>query len=351
MPQGSFISRRKVEKNPTFNSTSRTPSHQNYLTINDLKLGASVVIYSRTFHIVDCNDSTKRYVRENYGWGAGDLQVGEYPEDFISRRKVEKNPTFNSTSRTPSHQNYLTINDLKLGASVVIYSRTFHIVDCNDSTKRYVRENYGWGAGDLQVGEYPEDQFSITNHAKMIRETGFGVGINRNRKMHEMKEFMEAQLGKPTSKSDLGSFLRSGNSTLCFEVVWDDTDRLYGDVKFFKLYYFLADDTTEIVPIHFKNDGRDQFPKLLKRMKLPLQPNNPATSHYTWRNLMIGGTVNVYSRKMLITKADGFTRNFYMEKGTPLQGDLVLDRGVEVDFKREVPPYNGFGSEEDSLRR
>ena len=270
---------------------------------------------------------------------------------FISRRKVEKNPTFNSTSRTPSHQNYLTINDLKLGASVVIYSRTFHIVDCNDSTKRYVRENYGWGAGDLQVGEYPEDQFSITNHAKMIRETGFGVGINRNRKMHEMKEFMEAQLGKPTSKSDLGSFLRSGNSTLCFEVVWDDTDRLYGDVKFFKLYYFLADDTTEIVPIHFKNDGRDQFPKLLKRMKLPLQPNNPATSHYTWRNLMIGGTVNVYSRKMLITKADGFTRNFYMEKGTPLQGDLVLDRGVEVDFKREVPPYNGFGSEEDSLRR
>ena len=67
------------------------------------------------------------------------------------------------------------------------------------------------------------------NHAKMIRETGYGIGVNRNRKMHEMKEFMEAQLGKPTRLSDLGSFLKSGNKTLGFEIIWDDTNRLVFD--------------------------------------------------------------------------------------------------------------------------
>ena len=184
----------------------------------------------------------------------------------------------------------------------------------------------------------------------MIRETGYGIGVNRNRKMHEMKEFMEAQLGKPTSLSDLGSFLKSGNKTLGFEIIWDDTNRLYGDVNFFKLYYFLADDTIEIVPIHYKNDGRDQFPKLLKRTKVPLQPNNPTTNYYTWRDLKIGNTINIYSRKMIITKADAFTRDFYVEKSLPLGEDLILQTDDAVDFKREVPPYNGFGSEEDSLR-
>merc|ERR1719271_1337550 len=76
-------------------------------------------------------------------------------------------------------------------------------------------------------------------------------------------------LGKPTAMADRGAFLECGQETLCFHVVWDDRKRLYGDIQCFQLMYYLADDTFEIVRIHDKNDGRDQFRKLLKRCKLP----------------------------------------------------------------------------------
>jgi hypothetical protein len=37
------------------------------------------------------------------------------------------------------------------------------------------------------------------------------------------------------------------------------------------IHYYLADDTIEIREVHFANNGRDQFPLLLKRQKLPKQ--------------------------------------------------------------------------------
>jgi len=117
----------------------------------------------------------------------------------------------------------------------------------------------------MRGSPWPKDEFTVKNYQKMIRETGFGVGINRNRKKHEMKDYMEASLGKPSTIADLGAFLRHNNKTLVFDVLWDDTERLYGEVRFFRLFYFLADDTVEILPVHEKNDGSDQFPKLLKR--------------------------------------------------------------------------------------
>jgi len=245
---------------------------------------------------------------------------------------------------------YISINDLKMGGSVVeIYARGYTIIGCNDSTLRFVRANMNWTEDEMKQGDWPEDEFIKKNREKMMRETG-AVGVNRNRKMHEMKEYMEALLGKPTAMSDLGSFLESGNKTLCFDIVWDDTERLYGDVRLFKLCYFLSDDTLEIVPVHTRNDGRDQFPKLLKRSKVPKDIRNPEGPKYTWRDFRIGGIINVYQRAMTIAKADKFTRDFYASKGMHIGNNIELVRGPDVKYERQIPPYNGFGSEEDSLR-
>ena len=87
----------------------------------------------------------------------------------------------------------------------------------------------------------------------------------------------------------------------------------------FKLCYFLSDDTLEIVPVHTRNDGRDQFPKLLKRSKVPKDIRNPEGPKYTWRDFRIGGIINVYQRAMTIAKADKFTRDFYASKGITLE--------------------------------
>ena len=50
---------------------------------------------------------------------------------------------------------------------------------------------------------------------------------------------------------------------------WDDTDSLFGDVRLYKLQYYLSDDTMEVVEVLPRNCGRDPFPKFLRRMRLP----------------------------------------------------------------------------------
>ena len=39
------------------------------------------------------------------------------------------------------------------------------------------------------------------------------------------------------------------------------------------IHYYMADDTIEIREVHHPNDGRDAFPKLLNRQKLPFSAN------------------------------------------------------------------------------
>jgi len=249
---------------------------------------------------------------------------------------------------------YYEIDDLKIGNDVIIYSRKFRIASCNESTKRYVVEHCGWNDEEVRSHPLPRDQFAEVNKAKMRRESGV-PGVERNRKMHELKQVMESMLGKETSITDRGMFLENGTDALCFQVVWDDRQRLYGDIQYFRLFYYLADDTIEILRTHNKNDGRHSFTKLLKRSKLPkngkLSTVSDPSDNYLWQDLKIGGTVNVFNRVMIIARCDAFTRQHYLSKGIVLKEDMpLMVPEKKVELKRVIPPYNGFGSEEDSLR-
>ena len=246
---------------------------------------------------------------------------------------------------------YYEIDDLKIGSQVVIYSRTFHITSCNKSTRNYVLDHHEWDFDEVQSLPLPRDQFAEVNKEKMRRESGV-PGVDRKRKMHELKQVMESMLGKETSITDRGMFLESGTDALCFQVVWDDRGRLYGDIQYFRLFYYLADDTVEIMRVHSKNDGSDSFPKLLKRSRLPKNGIVSASSDcYFWKDLAIGDTINVFGRTMVIARCDIFTRQYYLSNGIELKKDMPLQvAGKTVAVKRIIPPYNGFGTEEDSLR-
>ncbi|KAL9185270.1 hypothetical protein ACHAXT_003047 [Thalassiosira profunda] len=261
---------------------------------------------------------------------------------FLRRSRVAK----------PGSASFYGIDDLKIGSQVVIYSRTFHVASCNESTREYVLGQHGWSEEDVASLPLPRDRFAESNVEKMKRESGV-PGVDRKRKMNDLKQVMESQLGKESSMMDRGQFLSCGTDALCFSVLWDDRERLYGDIQYFRLFYFLADDSIEIVRSHADNsDGRDTFPKLLKRAKLPKNGRVGSESDcYTWRDLAIGQTLDVFGRKMLIARSDAFTRQYYASNGIALKEDMplrVAEKKVEV--KRVIPPYNGFGSEEDSLR-
>ncbi len=56
---------------------------------------------------------------------------------------------------------------------------------------------------------------------------------------------------------------------LRFQCYWDDRLALYGDMRMLRLYYYLSDDTVELVEVLRPNCGRDPFPHMLRRMCLP----------------------------------------------------------------------------------
>lgn len=278
---------------------------------------------------------------------------------FLRRSKVVKpNKTLNDepSSNPFSPDKYYGIDDLKIGNQVEIYCRKFHIVNCNESTKKYVVESHGWHQVDIVPLPLPRDRFAEANKAKMMRESGV-PGLDRKRKMNDLKEVMESMLGKQTSQTDRGMFLAAGQNTLCFDSVWDDRARLYGDVQFFRVFYYLADDSIEILPVHNKNDGRDRFAKLLKRSKLPkdgkLPPGDDASAeYYNWKDLSIGKIINVFGRQMKLSRCDLFTRQYYESNGIKLEENMPLKprEEVKIDIARLIPAHNGFGTEEDSLR-
>lgn len=269
---------------------------------------------------------------------------------FLRRSRVAKpGQTLESSWGKPE---YYEIDDLKIGNIIEIYSRKFHIVNCNESSKKYAMEHHGWTESEVVPLPFPKDCFAIENKEKMCRESGV-PGVNRNRKMHDLKQVMESMLGKQTSTTDRGMFLECGQDSLCFCVIWDDRERLYGDIQYFKLFYYLADDTIEIFPVQKKNNGRDKFQKLLKRDKLPKPQTTTENSpeFVSWKDLTIGGTVNVFGRPMLIASCDHFTRKYLQSKGIGLGENMPLEpEEAKLAFERQIPPYNGFGSEEDSLR-
>lgn len=65
-----------------------------------------------------------------------------------------------------------------------------------------------------------------------------------------------------------------------YNAYWDDTDSLFGDVRLYKLQYYLSDDTLEIVEVLPRNCGRDPFPKFLRRMRLPKTTPMTGVHHF-----------------------------------------------------------------------
>lgn len=56
---------------------------------------------------------------------------------------------------------------------------------------------------------------------------------------------------------------------LRFFTLWDDADSLYGESRPVTIHYYLVDDTVEVAEVHQPNSGRDPFPILMRRQRLP----------------------------------------------------------------------------------
>lgn len=242
------------------------------------------------------------------------------------------------------------------GAEVEVYGKKLTVLNCNASTRDFLASQ-GVDAGAAQP--WPEDAYSAVVAEKKAREQE-GHGVPRN----PMKKYLEATLGN-TIASQLGGrgqFNRHDRMVLRFLGVWDNTRALFGEKTQYTLHYFVANDTVEVLEVNAPNCGKDPFPYMLRRQKLPRtakvndtqgrDDEEPASNFYHWKDFAIGNTVMVYNRPIQILSVDANTRRFFQDQGLPLLEDRAMEVQPEPVYEHKPAPWNPHfpGGEEDSLQ-
>ncbi|KAJ3220241.1 EF-hand domain-containing protein 1 [Dinochytrium kinnereticum] len=266
---------------------------------------------------------------------------------LIKRQRLPKNST-----------EYYTVQDFNIGINITFYGKTFRIVSCDKFTERYLKETENITLNRKE--EMPSDPYQEI----------------RNRPLRYPHHTIE--------KNDkLRRFLENDRKVLRFFCVWDDRESMFGELREFVsldifcraallifvvltftrqvLHYYLVDDCVEVREVQKPNNGRDPFPILLRKQQLPKSFNELSdvndTTKYTWRDFRIGGVVNVLGRAFLIRDCDEYTKKFYEEKlglkpetMTPIHVEFEDLRFGAGSVEQDLPPYNGYGSVEDSLQ-
>ena len=227
--------------------------------------------------------------------------------------------------------------DFSIGTHVEVFKRDFHIVDADPKTRRYFEETIGQPLGPAEP--YPEDGYE-------------------QKRAHLETVYMERSASrKPTlvTSTSRGSLNPETQElkVLRFFCAYED-DRELGMRHNYTLHYFLDDDTVEVKE-NF-SEGTHPFPCLLRRGPLARDalepPSNPIEEyprnldHVSWEDLRCGDTLSVYGRPILMMSCDGQTEKWYEARGI-VQVPMQIAAEKDKNEMRKLPPYNGFGSEDD----
>lgn len=246
---------------------------------------------------------------------------------FLKRQMVLKG------DQPIGEQTAFGVEDFIVGESINIYGRNYKITDAD----QYTREFYG-NLGHTQPDsiEIPVDNFTKSQvKPAPVKDTA-------------MLDYLEHTLGGGRVKSQK-QFLDNDRKVLRFYTVSDDEP--------FVIHYYLADDTIEIREVHFANSGKDQFALLLRRQKLPKQfsvgqpgLDSNQEAFLTEDEIKPREPIIAFGRTFDITGVDDFTHKYYKKNFNehfPLGG--VSEGKPPEQVPLVIPPYNGFGDEEDSL--
>ena len=92
----------------------------------------------------------------------------------------------------------------------------------------------------------------------------------------EYKEYFEVKLGGGHPNGGLDKYISNDRKVLSFKALWQDRT-VEGADNYYTINFFLADDTVEVKEARFANSGKDPYPLMMRRMKLP---KVPILTHY-----------------------------------------------------------------------
>lgn len=239
--------------------------------------------------------------------------------------------------------------DFVVGEFVEFYGRRYVIVDCDAFSRSWFKER---GIEQPEAISYPEDRYCKQLEERKVRE-GRDTSVNYGKLLNPNKVYMEARLGKFSHDSNKASqFFANDRKVLRFYCVWNEAVEIFGIKQYYKLNYFLADDTVEVRETQDPNCGKDPFACLLRRQKLPRRWEEEMSraregldasgdAYVKAVELRVGGMVNVYGRQLEIYDADEFTREYFRtEIGVELAPALPRPCPSE-QRPSSPPPFNG----------
>lgn len=295
-----------------------------------------------------------RNVRVLYYLEDDSMQVSEPKEEnsgipqgvFIKRHRIPKPDA--------AGDEFYTYNDLSVSVEIKIYGRTFRLTDADPFTRNFYEQHLATTLGPRE--DSPDNPYTSMRETQKLFATAKGtpyLSFPPNRKFDDLTQYVEAKLGMAThilTTDKLQKFLSHDRKVLRFFSIWDDSGKLFGDKRPFIVHYFLADDTVEVLEVAEPNSGRDPFPTLMKRCKLPKDTSTPGGPYVGIDDLGIGKTLTVYSKDLMLYAADRFTTEWFAsERGEDLIPIEVQDPPPPEPMM-EVPPHNGIGDPEDSLQ-
>ncbi|KAK3929061.1 EF-hand domain-containing protein 1 [Frankliniella fusca] len=235
---------------------------------------------------------------------------------------------------------YYHWKDFDVGIDVSFYSTVYHIVDSDIFTREFMQSN-GIDMGPPE--EMPEDPYIKKRSEKLPLTT----------------------MKTPTVDDKLRRFLEYDGKILRFYAIWEDDSEL-GEKRELIIRYYLADDCVEVGEVHKKNDGRDPFPLLLHKTKVPKNwkevpltypsiyrelTEEEVEEFYSPKDFLVGDTVFLFARRLFIYDCDPFTRNYYRECL-----NIEQKPKIQVTFPTPTlpqhphPPHTGIGTTEDTIQ-
>ncbi|XP_060640731.2 EF-hand domain-containing protein 1 isoform X1 [Anolis sagrei] len=272
------------------------------------------------YYLEDDSMSVMEPIVENSGIPQGKL---------IKRQRLPKNDC-------GDHYHW---KDLNRGINITIYGKTFRIVDCDAFTETFLQSQ--------------------------------GIELNPPEKMifdpyTELRNMPLRMYITPSDFDQLKQFLTFDKKVLRFYAIWDDTVNMFGENRCFIIHYYLADDTVEVREVHERNNGRDPFPVLIKRQRLPKRivenkgtfpscvleiSDQEVLEWFTAKDFAVGKSTTLLGRSFFIYNCDEFTRQYYQDKfGITDFQPVDIKKQPPEEIKQVIPPYNGYGFLEDSLQ-
>ncbi|CAN0297091.1 unnamed protein product [Lampetra fluviatilis] len=342
MPQGTIIRRQRIPL--------PGPRSERCYTAEDLNVGHEVVFFSRVFTLASCDAFTRHFLRRLGVQPGTDapLPVDPYTSGRDAREGSQR-------PRRPYERVDTLRQFLERDRQVLRFYCAWHDDDDDDD------EEEEEGDDDDLVDE------GVAGGVKAGVDEGVDGGVKEG-----VKEGVKAGVKAGVKGRRRG-----------------------GEPRRLVLHYFLADDTVELRETLPPNSGRDAAPVFLRRGRLPklapqplrlpgasgertvlnvigpggpgghgghgghggrfildsLKTGAPSEEFYTDGDLRVGATVNAWGRPLHLLACDGFTRQYLSDThGAESVGAVASPPGSppRTPPRRVPPPYNGFGSEEDT---